>query len=145
MALPTVWQTNSHAHWPTRPKRGTSVAKGLSCNLREIFFPPGKLPLRYRAEKRRGHGIDGFPWSRLFSALYLRGGLPEIFFFPLRLQLRPLATLEPRLGRVGQCAWELGLPNSRKCHFWVTLAVWIYLLRKGAYIDFLYIILKHTQ
>ncbi len=40
------------------------------------------------------------PWSRLFSALYLRGGS--------RLQLLPLATFEPRLVQVGQCAWELG-------------------------------------
>ena len=41
----------------------------------------------------------------------------KIFFFWLRLQLRPLATLVPRLGRVGQGAWELGLPNIRKCNF----------------------------
>ena len=63
---------NSHAPWPTRPKLGTNVAKGLSCDI-SVFFPfSGEPPLRYRAEKRWGHK---FPWSRLFSALYLRGGL----------------------------------------------------------------------
>ena len=36
-------------------------------------------PLRYRAEKR----------SRLFSALYLRGGSREIFFTSVILQLLP--------------------------------------------------------
>ena len=47
-----------------------------------------------------------------------QGGLPEIFFFLLlKSQLRPLATFVPRLGRVGQGAWELGLPKIRKCHF----------------------------
>ena len=46
-----------------------------------------------------------------------QGGFTGKFFFSLRLQLRPLATLVPRLGRVGQGTWELGLPNSRKCHF----------------------------
>ena len=34
-----------------------------------------------------------------------QGGFTENFFFLLRL------------GRVGQGAWELGLPNTRKCHF----------------------------
>ena len=32
-------------------------------------------------------------------------------------QLRPLATLVPSLGRLGQGAWDLGLPQIRKCHF----------------------------
>ena len=63
-------------------------------------------PLRYRAEKRRDHGQ--IPWSRLFSALYLRGGSREFFFTSVILQLLPLATFEPRLVQVGQCAWELG-------------------------------------
>ena len=45
------------------------------------------------------------------------GGSPEFFFVPVLLQLRPLATFVPSLGRVGQCTWELGVPNSRKCHF----------------------------
>ena len=72
-------------------------------------------PLRYRAEKRRGHGIwRQIPCSRHFSALYLRGGSREFFFTSVILQLRPLATFVPSLGRVGQCAWELGLPNNRK-------------------------------
>ena len=46
-----------------------------------------------------------------------RGGSPEFFFVLVLLQLRPLATFVPSLGRVGQCAWELGVLNSRKCHF----------------------------
>ena len=46
------------------------------------------------------------------------GGVTGIFFFsPLKSQLWPLATFVPSLGRVGQGAWELGLPNIRKCHF----------------------------
>ena len=32
-------------------------------------------------------------------------------------QLRALATHTRSLGRVGQGAWELGLPQIRKCHF----------------------------
>ena len=58
--------------------------------------------------------------------------------------LRALATRTPILGRVGQGAWQL--PQIRKCHFLSDPCVfWIYLLRKGAYMDFLDIILKHTQ
>ena len=47
-----------------------------------------------------------------------KGGSPEIFFISLKSQLWPLATFVPRLGRVGQGAWELGLPRRRRCHFW---------------------------
>ena len=70
-------------------------------------------------------------------------------------QLRALATHTPIWGRVAQGALELCLPQIRKCHFWMThaflndpcifewpLCVWMYLLRKGAYRDFLYIILS---
>ena len=39
----------------------------------------------YRAEKRRDHGNRRFPWPRLFSALYLRGGSPEKFFFSAQI------------------------------------------------------------
>ena len=69
---------------------------------------------RKKGEKKFGkYGIV----PRLFSALYLRGGSPEKKNFSLKSQLLPLATFVPSLGQVGQCAWELGLPNSRKCHF----------------------------
>ena len=52
------------------------------------------------------------------SQLYISGGVYRGGGkFSLILQLRPLATFVPSLGRVGQCTWELGLPNSRKCHF----------------------------
>ena len=68
------------------------------------------------------YNFVGFRYSPQFrgpasSQLYISGGVYRGKKFSLRLQLRPLATLVPRLGRVGQCAWELGLPNSRKCHF----------------------------
>ena len=52
------------------------------------------------------------------SQLYISGGVHlKKKFFSLKLQLWPLATFVPSLGRVGQGAWELGLPNIRKCHF----------------------------
>ena len=70
------------------------------------------------------------------------GGSPEKNSDSSVSQLSALATLRPIWGRVGQGAFELSLPQIRK---WVTLRVWIYLLKKGAYGDFLYIILKHTQ
>ncbi len=135
---------NSHAHWPTRPKRGTNVAKGLSCKMTEVKkIPREPPPLRYRAEKRRDHGIcRQIPWSRLFSALYLRGGSRERKKTSVILQLRPLATFVPRLGQVGQCAWELGLPNSRK---WVTLACLdISSKKKCLYRLFIYHFKAHT-
>ena len=53
----------------------------------------------------------------LLSSISQGGGLPEFFFLPLKSLLRPLATRIPSLGRIGQCAWELGLPKIRKCHF----------------------------
>ena len=43
------------------------------------------------------------------SQLYISGGgSRENFFTSVILQLLPLATFEPRLVQVGQCAWELG-------------------------------------
>ena len=81
-----------------------------------MFFPSNP-PLRYRAEKRRGHGIAGNPVAPPLLSSISQGGLPGGKKISLKLQLRPLATFVPRLGRVGQGAWELGLPNSRKCHF----------------------------
>ena len=90
------------------------------------FFFPVNPP--WDIELRRG-GTTGFavrprnfPWSRLFSALYLRGGggggwggggESEL----LISQLRPLATRTPSLGRCGQGALEFCLPQIRKCHF----------------------------
>ena len=57
------------------------------------------------------------------SQLYISGGVHrKRKKISLKSQLLPLATFVPSLGQVGQCAWELGLPNSRKCHFLVTLA-----------------------
>ena len=47
-----------------------------------------------------------------------QGGFTGKKNFPLKSQLWPLATFVPRLGRVGQGAWELGLPRRRRCHFW---------------------------
>ena len=46
-----------------------------------------------------------------------QGGFTGEKNIPLISSLRPLATRIPSLGRVGQCAWELGLPKIRKCHF----------------------------
>ena len=75
------------------------------------------------------------------------GGLTLKFFNKLVIsQLCALATHTPILGCVAQGALELCLPQIRKCHFLVTLACLdISSLRKGAYRDFLHIILKHTQ
>ena len=70
------------------------------------------------------------------------GGSPEKNFDSVKSQLRALATLRPIWGRVGQGAFELCLP---KLGSEGPLGFWIYLLRKDAYRDFLYIILKHTQ
>ena len=53
----------------------------------------------------------------LLSSISQGGGVTGEKNKPLKSQLRPLATLVPRLGRVGQGAWELGLPKIRKCHF----------------------------
>ena len=57
-----------------------------------------------------------------------------------------LASHTGSLGSVAQGAWKLeDLPLGR-CHFLSDpLRVWLYLLRKSAYRDFLHIILKHTQ
>ena len=53
------------------------------------------------------------------SKLYISGGVHrKKKIFPLKSQLRPLATFVPSLGRVGQCAWELCCSNIRKCFFW---------------------------
>ena len=45
------------------------------------------------------------------------GGSPEIFFDSSVSQLSALATLRPIWGRVAQGAFELSLPQIRKCHF----------------------------
>ena len=83
---------------------------------------------------------------RLFSTLELKGGLPEKNSDSSVSQLSVLATLRPIWGRVGQGAFELSLPQIRSFFFLEKpLRVWIYLLRKYAYRDFFYIILKHTQ
>ena len=56
---------NSHAHWPTCTKRGSNVAKGNSCKMTEVKIFSREPPLRYRAEKRRDHGI----WEYLLLPL----------------------------------------------------------------------------
>ena len=112
---------NSKAPWPTRPQIGLRVAKALSCDTDESKKISGEPPsLRYSVEKRRTTQISVV---RLFSTLYLRGGLPEIFFDSSVSQLSALATLRPIWGRVGQGAFELSLPQIRK---WVTLAFFGY-------------------
>ena len=45
------------------------------------------------------------------------GGSPEKKFDSSVSQLSALATLRPIWGRVGQGAFELSLPQIRKCHF----------------------------
>ena len=45
------------------------------------------------------------------------GGSPEKNFDSSVSQLSALATLRPIWGRVGQGAFELSLPQIRKCHF----------------------------
>ena len=60
-------------------------------------------------EKRRDHqkfyvGERQFPWSRLFSALYVRG-IHREKSDSIRSQLRALGTRTPSLGRCGQGDW----------------------------------------
>ena len=45
------------------------------------------------------------------------GGSPEKINKTTISQLRALATHTRNLGRLRQGAWELGLPQIRKCHF----------------------------
>ena len=96
--------------------------------MRDFFFVPASSQ---HYNSGGGGGGGGSPGERNKTTVSL---------------LRALATRTPILGRVGQGAWQLGLPQIRKCHFLSDPCVfWIYLLRKGAYMDFLDIILKHTQ
>ena len=61
-------------------------------------------------------------------------------------QLRVLASHTGSLVFVAQGAWKLEHLAMGRCHFSPPpLRVWLYLLRKSAYRDFLHIILKHTQ
>ena len=64
----------------------------------------------------------------------------------IRLQLRALATRTPSLGRCGQGALGINRVSNKEVPFLSDPCVFGYvLLRKGAYRDFLHIILKHTQ
>ena len=83
--------------------------------MTEVIFSPREPPLRYRAEKRRDHGICRKFRGPASSQLYISGGgSREKKITSVILQLLPLATFEPRLVQVGQCAWELGLTNNWK-------------------------------
>ena len=88
------------------------------------FFSSGEPPLSYRVEKRRDPKKSRNFFGPASSQHYNSGGggggggSPEKKpKKPAVSQLRPLATLVPSLGRLGQGAWELGLPQIRKCHF----------------------------
>ena len=63
----------------------------------------------------------------LLSSIFQGGFTGNFFFFPLKSQLRPLATFVPRLGWVGQGAWELCCSNIRKCFFWSDPCVFFYI------------------
>ena len=57
-----------------------------------------------------------------------RGGSPERKEKkPTISQLRALATHTRSLGRLSQGAWELGLPQIRKCHFLIDPCVFGYI------------------
>ena len=85
-----------------------------------------------------------FSAVRLFSTLELRGGSPEKNSDSSVSQLSALATLRPIWGRCGQGAFELSLPQIRLFFLEKPLRVWIYLLRKYAYRDFLYHLKANT-
>ena len=53
----------------------------------------------------------------LLNTITQEGGSPENFFDLSVSQLSALATLRPIWGRVDQGAFELSLPQIRKCHF----------------------------
>ena len=109
---------------PTRPKICVCIAKALSCDGHAISVIP---PLLNTITQGGGGGGEEVHVKKKNSTVS---------------QLSALATHTPILGRIGQGAWELRLPQIRKCHFFEwPLRVWIYLLRKGAYRDFLHIIL----
>ena len=80
----------------------------------------------------------------LLSAITLEFFTVKLIF-SVKSQLRLVGSHNTSLGVVAHGALELGLFQIRKCHFLVTIAFfWLYLLRKGAYRDFLHIILNHT-
>ena len=77
-----------------------------------------KPPLSYGVEKRQDQRN-----SRIFLIPPLLNTTTQGGFTVKKTknttvsQLRALATRTPSLGRVGQGALELGLPQIRKCHF----------------------------
>ena len=73
------------------------------------------------------------------------GGSPEKINKTTISQLMALATFVPSLGRCGQGPWLSILAQIRQFFFCDPCVFGYIFLRKGAYIDFLYIILKHTQ
>ncbi len=66
---------NSHAPWPTRPKLGSNVAKGLSCDICVCFFFSGEPPPPppWDIELRRGGATDILGLAS--SQLYISGGV----------------------------------------------------------------------
>ena len=118
----------------TRPQIGLRVAKALSCDTDESNFfsgeppPPPPPPLSYGAEKRRDHrNCVGVRQISVIPPLLSTitqgggggggGGSPEKNSDSSVSQLSALATLRPIWGRVAQGAFELSLPQIRKCHF----------------------------
>ena len=77
-------------------------------------------PYAHANLRKRTANFSGPASSQLYNSGGGGGGggvTGNFFFFLLKSLLRPLATHIPSLGRVGQCVWELGLPQIRKCHF----------------------------
>ena len=148
IAPPVCVKPNSQAPWPTRPKLSVWVAKALSCD-RAGFFPllpwtPPSCGVEKRRDQRNlRHFFDPASSQHCNSGGGGGGGFTVENKQTTLSQLRTLATRTPSLGSVGHGAWELGFAQTRRHYFF--WRVWIYLLRKGAYRDFLHIILKHTQ
>ena len=111
---------NSKAPWPTRPQIGLRVAKARSCNINESKFFSGEPPpwfIEAGSQKLRGRTADFCDPASSQHYNSGGGGSPEKNFDSFILQLRALATPRPICGRVGQGAFELCLPNIRKCEF----------------------------
>ena len=130
------------------PKLVWGLLKHLAVILTSQNFFPVNPPLSYGAEKRRDHrncvGVQQISVIPPHLSTITKGGFTGKKKSDWSVsQLSALATLRPIWGRVGQGAIELSLPQIRKCHFFEwPLRVWIYLLRKDVYRDFLYIILS---
>ena len=94
------------------------------------------------SNRAKNHGISLTP--PLLSAITQECFTVKIIFQVIS-QLRLVGSHNTNLGAVAHGALELCVPIREALFFFVTLRVWIYLLRKGAYRDISHIILKHTQ